>query len=89
MRAKRLREGRRVLFDYRDLVDKRKHKGEVLLRMKKGPISYNTGSIRFFSEHPFQWVPKEEAERLLGFDENNFVHFVEATIEQVEDHYVD
>lgn len=91
MKERRLRDGKTVLFDYRDLIgDGRKFKGKTLIKMKKGPKTYTTelGS-RFFADHPFKWVENEEAQHLLGFKEGNFVYFIEASVEDVEDHYAD
>lgn len=90
MRERRLKEGNRVLFDYRDLVEKKNRGKQKLLKMKKGPVSYLTEKgIRFFSSHPFQWVSEGHANHLLSFSEDNYVHFVEATIADVEDYYAD
>lgn len=91
MRERRKKEGNRVLFDYRDLLNKKKNSNKTLLKMKKGPVSYQTEKgVRFFSDHPFQWVAKGHANHLLAtFTEDKHIHFVEATIEEVEDYYCD
>lgn len=91
MKERRKRDGQNnVVFDYRNLVDKTQHKGEKLLKMKKGPISYVTdGNVRFYTDHPFQWVSADEADNLLGFPEEGYVYFVNATIADVEDEYAD
>ncbi len=89
MKERRLRDGNRILFDYRDLLQK--HKGQVLLKMKKGPITFTTDTgTRFFKEHPFQWVKTDETQHLLAtFGEDSYVYFIPATIEDVEDFYSD
>lgn len=89
MKERRLRDGKNILFDYRDLLDKKQHKGQVLLKMKKGPITFATDNgTRFFRDHPFQWVAADEAEHLLNtFGEDTYVFFVPATIQDVEDLY--
>lgn len=85
---RRLRENNRVLFDYKDLLDKRKNKGKVLIKMKKGPITYTTTeNTRFFKQHPFQWVSEGEAQHLLSLPESGYIYFIKATIEDVEDYY--
>lgn len=51
-------------------------------------MTYTTEQgTRFFRDHPFQWVGKDESEHLLSLPETGFVHFVSATIEDVEDYY--
>lgn len=86
---RRVREGNNIIFDYRDLINKSKNRGKILIRMKRGPLTYTTeAGIRFFRDHPFQWVEKDEAEFLLSIPETMFVHFVPATIEDVEDYYL-
>jgi hypothetical protein len=90
MRERRLRDRGKIVFDYRDLIDGRKQEGKTLIKMKKGPITYtSTAGTKFFRDHPYSWVPTEEAQHLLGFKEENFVYFVPATIEEVEDYYAD
>lgn len=86
---RRLKENNKVLFDWKDLLDKRKSKGKTLIKMKKGPITYTTNEgTRFFKQHPFQWVSKEESDHLLSLPEEGYVFFVPATIEDVEDYYI-
>jgi len=90
MRERRLKVAGTVVFDYRDLLDGRKRKGKVLLKMKKGPASYTSEKgTRFWKAHPFQLVDEEEAQHLLSFGEDNYVYFVVATPEDVEDYYAD
>ena len=90
MRERRRKEAGTVVFDYRDLVDKRKNTGKTLILMKKGPITYTSDEgTRFFKDHPFQWVKKDEAGFLLSLPEEGNVYFVNSTIEDVEDYYAD
>jgi hypothetical protein len=85
---RRYRENNRVLFDYKDLFDKRKSRGKVLLKMKKGPLTYTTTSgTRFFKQHPFQWVGEDESVHLLSLPEDGYVFFVRASVEDAEDYY--
>ena len=80
----------RVVFDYRTLLDKRTHKGKVLLRMKRGPLTYESWEgVKFYKDHPYQLVSTGEADRLLALPESGYVEFVVATVAQVEDYYVD
>jgi hypothetical protein len=90
MRERRIKSGGRVVFDYKQLLDKRSHRGKKLIRMKRGPITYTTAiGTRFWKDHPFQLVKEDEAEFLLALPESHYAEFVEATIEQVEDYYAD
>ena len=90
MRERRLKINGSVVFDYRDLLDGRKRKGKVILKMKKGPMTYESEQgTRFFKDHPFQLVDETEAEHLLAFKDTNFVYFVVASVEDVEDYYAD
>lgn len=82
---KRVWEGQTKVFDVKDVLDKRKHKNEVLLKMESKLGSFLTDSgVKFWDKHPFQWVPQEEASFLLGLSDPKFVR---ATVEEVEDHY--
>lgn len=86
-RPRRLRDGRAVVFDYKTLLDKKGKRDKVLLRMVKGPVSYETPEgVKYWSEHPFQWVSEEEAAILKGI-KTGFVDFRDATLEDVEDYY--
>jgi hypothetical protein len=90
MRERRVRNGGHVVFDYRDLLDKRTHKGKALLRMKRGPITYTTwAGVKFYKDHPYQLVTEDEAQLLLALPESGHVEFQRATVDQVEDYYVD
>lgn len=98
MRERRKREAGHIVFDYRALVtalrekeaDGRKHPNKELIKMKKGPITYTSDNgTRYFKEHPFAFVDKDEANHLLGFKEDNFVYFIPATLDDVEDYYQD
>jgi hypothetical protein len=90
MRERRKKINGTVVFDYKDLLDRRKHKGKIILKMKKGPMTYtSTEGTRFFKDHPFQLVDETEAQHLLSFKEDNFVYFVNASVEDVEDYYSD
>lgn len=90
MRERRKRIAGQVVFDYKDIIDKRRHRGKVLIKMKKGPMTYTSDNgTRFFKDHPFQLVDETEAEHLLGFKESHYVYFVPATVEDVEDYYAD
>lgn len=85
MRARRLYDGKTLKFDYKDLIDGRKQKNKTLLKMKRGPISFETSEgTKFWKDHPFQWVSNAEADELKG---RTFPEFVVATVEQVEDYY--
>lgn len=84
MRPRRIREGNEVVFDAAKQVLKKQPK-KVLLKMRGNQLSYETESgIIFYNAHPYQWVPKEEAEFLLG---EILPEFVLAKFEDAEDFY--
>ena len=86
-RPRRLKNGNAVVFDYKTLLDGRGKKGKVLLKMVKGPVSYETQEgVKFWSDHPFQWVSEDESVILKGI-KSGFVDFRDATTEDVEDYY--
>lgn len=85
MRERRVFDGKTKIFDAVDVLDGRKHKNQVLLKMKNGPISYTTTEgVRFWNKHPFQWVEEGESVQLLQLTQPEFYI---ATKEQVEDYY--
>ena len=86
-RERRLKSGNKVIFDYKELLDKKGKSNKTLLKMEKGPQSYTSAKgTQFWSEHPYQWVAKSEAEFLTGLKVRH-LNFREATIEDVEDYY--
>lgn len=90
MRERRVKNGREVLFDYKELfLSKTKQKGLKLVEMRRGPMSYETSTgTKFWKDHPFQWIPEDEADFLLSI-KSPVVEFSAATIEDVEDYYAD
>lgn len=65
MREKRVRDGQRILFDADELLDGRRGKGKVMVKMNNGPMSYTTEEgVKFWNKHPYQWVSPDEAEIL-------------------------
>jgi regulation of enolase protein 1 (concanavalin A-like superfamily) len=85
MRERRLYDGRQLLFDARDILDARKHKGKVVVKMKNGPVSYTTDKgTKFWNKHPYQWVSEEERDFLLSLTQPEFVL---SSKEDIEDYY--
>lgn len=83
MRSRRIKNGTTIIFDAKELFEP--HKGQVLLEMRRGPMSFTTEEgVRFWSKHPFQWVSREEAEILL---KSNAPEFRKATTDDLEDYY--
>ncbi len=81
-RPRRLYEGQVCLFDARSILDKRKYKGKILLKMQRQNASFESPSgVMFWKDHPFQLVPEDDVETLL---KDNFVR---ANLEEVEDFY--
>lgn len=86
MKQRRLKNGSKVLFDYRQLMIV-KPDGVKLVEMRRGPMSYETKSgVTFYKDHPYQWVPEEEADYLISFRNRN-LEFGPATMDDVEDYY--
>jgi hypothetical protein len=87
MRPKRVYDGQDIIFDAKWLFDKRRQKDKVLLKMDANLRSFETPSgARFWGQHPYQWVSREDADYCLSLSHPKFVH---ATIEEVEDYYAD
>lgn len=84
-----MRVNNKVVFDARELLDKRRHKGKALLKMVQGPGSYDDQGVKFWQEHPFQLVPKEKVDHFLGLSEYGFVSFEHAQVKDVENYYVE
>lgn len=83
MRSRRVMSGNTVVFDAKNLFEPRTD--EVLLEMRRGPLSYTTDEgVKFWSKHPYQWVSVEEAELLL---KSTSPEFKIATIDDLEDYY--
>ena len=85
MRERRVYDGNDLLFDARDILDQKKHKGKQLVKMVTGPISYESpGGVKFWKSHPYQWVTEAEANLL---EQSNAPTFVRAKFAELEDYY--
>lgn len=85
MKQRRLYEGQECVFDARDILDKRKYRGKVLMKMNGQNASFVSPSgVIFRRDHPFQLVPTEDLD-FLRYQENP--SFSEADIVEVEDYY--
>lgn len=83
MRSRRIKDGQTIVFDAKELFEP--HKGQVLMEMRIGPMSFTTEEgVRFWKKHPYQWVSKEEAEELLKM---RSPEFKKATKDDLEDYY--
>lgn len=83
MRSRRIKDGQTIVFDAKELFGP--HKGQVLLEMRRGPMSFTTEEgVRFWSKHPYQWVSKTEAEVLL---KSRSPEFKQASVDDLEDYY--
>lgn len=88
-RDKILKVNDKVVFDARVLLDKRRHKGQALMKMVKGPGSYQDQGVKFWQEHPFQLVPKDKVDHFLSMEEWGFVAFRMAEVKEVDDFYTE
>lgn len=79
----------KIVFDARILLDKRKHKGKAIMKMVKGPGSYEDQGIKFWQEHPFQLVPLDKVAHFESMRAWGFVAFEPAQVKDVEDYYID
>lgn len=88
MRERRVYEDNQLIFDAaKEVLDGRGKKGQRLLHMKKGPMSYETSEgVVFRKNHPFNWVSEGEADTLLAI-EDPFLEFKTAEKEDAEDWY--